>query len=92
MCNTVSQNEPMTRLINRGDAARAVSPGVTALLAHECKMISAIDEARPNYLLILPWNLKNEIVAQMRHVGAWGCKMVVPIPTVEVIDPREAVT
>jgi hypothetical protein len=51
--------------------------------------ISAIDEAQPDYLLILPWNLKSEIVAQMRHVGAWGCKMVVPIPNVEVIDPRE---
>jgi SAM-dependent methyltransferase len=50
--------------------------------------ISAIDEAQPDYLLILPWNLKNEIVAQMCHVGAWGCKMVVPIPSVEVIDPR----
>src|SRR5215470_8274802 len=50
--------------------------------------ISAIDETQPDYLLILPWNLKNEIVAQMRHVGAWGCKMVVPIPSVEVIDPR----
>lgn len=50
--------------------------------------ISAIDETQPDYLLILPWNLKNEIVAQMRHVGAWGCKMVVPIPNVEVIDPR----
>ena len=32
---------------------------------------------------------QDEIVAQMRHVGAWGCKMVVPIPNVEVIDPRE---
>jgi SAM-dependent methyltransferase len=51
--------------------------------------ISAIDEAQPDYLLILPWNLKNEIAAQMRHVRAWGCKMIVPIPNVEVIDPRE---
>jgi hypothetical protein len=50
--------------------------------------ISAIDEAQPDYLLVLPWNLKNEIVVQMRHVGAWGCKMVFPIPSVEVIDPR----
>jgi C-methyltransferase C-terminal domain len=81
MCNTVSQNEPMIRLIKRGDAARAVSPGVTALLAHECKMI---------YLLILPWDLKNEIVAQLRYVGTWDCKMVVPI-LVEVRDPREGV-
>jgi SAM-dependent methyltransferase len=51
--------------------------------------VSAIDEARPDYLLILPWNLKHEIVEQMRYVGDWGCKIVVPIPAVEVIDPRE---
>jgi SAM-dependent methyltransferase len=51
--------------------------------------VSAIDEARPDYLLILPWNLKEEIVQQMRHVGEWGCKFVVPIPNVELIDPRE---
>lgn len=51
--------------------------------------VSAIDEFRPDFLLILPWNLKKEIVDQMRHVGEWGCKMVVPIPGVEIIDPRE---
>jgi 2-polyprenyl-3-methyl-5-hydroxy-6-metoxy-1,4-benzoquinol methylase len=51
--------------------------------------VSAIDEVRPDYLLILPWNLKREIVEQMRHVGSWGCKMVVPIPKVEIIDPRD---
>ena len=51
--------------------------------------VSAIDEARPNYLLILPWNLKEEIVGQMRHVGNWGCKFIVGIPRVEVIDPKE---
>ena len=49
--------------------------------------VSAIDELRPDYLLILPWNLKNEIVEQMRHVGSWGCKMVVPIPNVESNRP-----
>jgi 2-polyprenyl-3-methyl-5-hydroxy-6-metoxy-1,4-benzoquinol methylase len=52
--------------------------------------VSAIDDARPDYLLILPWNLKREIVEQMRYVGDWGCKIVVPIPTVEVIDLRES--
>jgi hypothetical protein len=51
--------------------------------------VSAIDEARPDYLLILPWNLKDEIIAQMRHVSGWGCKFIVPIPSVDVIDPRE---
>ncbi|TYO61365.1 class I SAM-dependent methyltransferase [Bradyrhizobium hipponense] len=51
--------------------------------------VSAIEEVRPDFLLILPWNLKREIVEQMRHVGSWGCKMVAPIPDVEVIDPRD---
>jgi hypothetical protein len=51
--------------------------------------VSAIDDARPDFLLILPWNLKKEIVEQMRHVSAWGCKFIVPIPNVTVIDPRE---
>jgi hypothetical protein len=54
--------------------------------------VSAIDEARPNYLLILPWNLRTEIVNQMRHVSHWGCKFVFPIPNIEVIDPRELVS
>jgi SAM-dependent methyltransferase len=52
--------------------------------------VSAIDKARPDYLLILPWNLKKEIVEQMRYVSDWGCKFIVPIPSVEVIDPKEA--
>jgi SAM-dependent methyltransferase len=51
--------------------------------------VAAIDEARPDYLLILPWNLKDEIIAQMRHVAAWGCKFIVPIPEAHVIDSRE---
>jgi hypothetical protein len=50
--------------------------------------VSAIDEVKPNFILILPWNLKDEIVGQLRHVGQWGCKLVVPIPHVEVIDPE----
>lgn len=54
--------------------------------------VSAIDEARPDYLLILPWNLTSEIVRQMRHVSAWGCKFIVPIPSVKLIDPRELVS
>jgi SAM-dependent methyltransferase len=54
--------------------------------------VEAIDEARPDYLLILPWNLKKEIIAQMRHVGNWGCKFIIPIPDVHVIDPRETVS
>ena len=45
-----------------------------------------IRETRPDYVLILPWNLKNEIVEQMAEVRSWGGKFVVPIPEVRVLD------
>lgn len=51
--------------------------------------VETIDAAKPDYILILPWNLKDEIVHQMKHVGAWGAKFVVPIPHVAIIDPSE---
>lgn len=51
--------------------------------------VTMIDEARPDYLLILPWNLKAEIMHQMRHIGDWGGKFIVPIPTCSIIDPRQ---
>lgn len=39
---------------------------------------------RPNYVLILPWNLRDEIMEQMAFVREWGGKFVVPIPEVKV--------
>ena len=44
-----------------------------------------IFETKPDYLLILPWNLKEEIVQQMSGIRAWGGRFVVPIPEVAVI-------
>lgn len=52
--------------------------------------VSVIDDARPDYLLILPWNLRHEIIAQMHHIRNWGGKFIIPIPEVSLIDPREA--
>jgi SAM-dependent methyltransferase len=43
-------------------------------------------ETKPDYVLILPWNLKDEIVGQMAHIREWGGKFVVPIPRVEVLS------
>jgi SAM-dependent methyltransferase len=45
-----------------------------------------IRETRPDYVLILPWNFKDEIVQQMAYVREWGGKFVVPIPEVRVLD------
>jgi hypothetical protein len=44
-----------------------------------------IDEVRPDYILILPWNFKDEIVAQLAHARSWGAKFVVPIPEAAVL-------
>ncbi len=44
-----------------------------------------IMQDRPDYVLILPWNLKDEITTQMQAIRQWGGKFVVPIPSVEVI-------
>jgi SAM-dependent methyltransferase len=41
-------------------------------------------ETRPDYILILPWNLRTEIAEQLRYTREWGAKLVVPIPQLEV--------
>lgn len=46
----------------------------------------AIREARPDYVLILPWNLKDEITQQAAYIKEWGGRFVVPIPAVYVLD------
>jgi SAM-dependent methyltransferase len=46
---------------------------------------SKIAETRPDYVLILPWNLREEIVQQLAYVREWGARFVVPIPEVEVV-------
>jgi SAM-dependent methyltransferase len=45
-----------------------------------------IRETKPDYVLILPWNLKNEIRDQLSYIREWGGKFVVPIPEVEVFQ------
>jgi len=44
-----------------------------------------IFETKPDYVLILPWNLKDEIISQLDGIRGWGGKFVVPIPEVAVI-------
>ena len=44
----------------------------------------AIAEEKPEFVLILPWNLRDEIAAQMAFIRDWGGRFVVPIPGVEV--------
>jgi SAM-dependent methyltransferase len=45
-----------------------------------------IQESRADYILILPWNLKAEIVAQLDYARKWGAKFIVPIPMAQILD------
>jgi SAM-dependent methyltransferase len=48
--------------------------------------IDRLREDRPDYLLILPWNLKEEIIEQNKFIRSWGGRFIVPIPEVSIID------
>ncbi len=49
---------------------------------------ATLRETRPDYVLILPWNLKAEIMADLADIESWGGQFVVPIPTLEVFSPH----
>jgi hypothetical protein len=53
---------------------------------------SKLAETRPDYILILPWNLKDEIVAQLTADLGWDARFVVPIPEVTVLGKEHLVT
>jgi SAM-dependent methyltransferase len=55
-------------------------PGTHIPIYHPDRLV----EARPDYVLILPWNFKDEIVQQLAGIREWGGHFVVPIPAVEV--------
>jgi 2-polyprenyl-3-methyl-5-hydroxy-6-metoxy-1,4-benzoquinol methylase len=57
-------------------------PGTHIPIYHPDK----IKETRPDYLLILPWNIKDEIMKQMAHIRDWGGEFVVLIPEVKVFE------
>jgi 2-polyprenyl-3-methyl-5-hydroxy-6-metoxy-1,4-benzoquinol methylase len=44
-----------------------------------------VKETRPDYVMILPWNLKEEVMGQMHYIRDWGGQFVVPIPEVRVL-------
>jgi SAM-dependent methyltransferase len=42
-------------------------------------------ETRPDYVLVLPWNLRDEISEQLSYIRSWGGRLVFPIPTLEIV-------
>lgn len=61
--------------------AGKLSPGTRL----EIREVEAVSQFRPDYLLILPWNIKSEIIEQMNFVRGWDGKFIVPIPRVEIV-------
>jgi SAM-dependent methyltransferase len=57
------------------------TPGTHIPIFHPDK----IKETKPDYVFILPWNLKDEIIKQNTFIGEWGGKFIVPIPQAKVI-------
>jgi hypothetical protein len=51
--------------------------------------VERIAEDRPAYVLVLPWNLRQEITSQLHYVGKWGGRLVFPIPELDVVDDLE---
>jgi hypothetical protein len=47
--------------------------------------VEYLQERRPDYILILPWNLRDEIVAQLAYAREWGAKFIVPIPAARIL-------
>jgi SAM-dependent methyltransferase len=46
--------------------------------------VEALAEARPDYVLVMPWNLRKEISAQLEYVREWGARLVVALPELEI--------
>lgn len=44
-----------------------------------------LQKERPDFIVIFPWNLKDEIVTQLNYISAWGGKFVIPIPYLEIM-------
>lgn len=56
------------------------TPGTRIPILHP----DAVGEAKPDYLFILVWNIKDEVMKQMAHIREWGGQFVVPIPELQV--------
>ena len=41
---------------------------------------------KPDYILILPWNLKDEIIEQLKYIREWGAKFIVAVPNLQILE------
>jgi hypothetical protein len=50
-----------------------------------CFAPDKIDAEKPDYIFILPWNLKDEIMKQLAHARSWGAQFIIPIPEPQIV-------
>ena len=58
----------------------------TAVCSNGREALECIRQTRPDYVFILPWNLKDEIMQQLSFIREWGGRFVVPIPEVRIYE------
>ena len=49
-----------------------------------------IAETRPDFVVVLPWNLLDEIVHQLAYITEWGGRLIVPVPLARIVEPSAA--
>ena len=54
----------------------------------EIRAPEAIDQCRPDYVMVLPWNLQEEVTAQLARIAQWGGRFIVPIPKARIIETQ----
>ena len=69
-------------LVDISPAKQGLSmPGVRLPINHPDK----IKESRPDFVLILPWNLSAEIINQLEFIREWGGQFIIPIPEAQIV-------
>ena len=48
--------------------------------------VERINETKPDHILILPWNLRDEISQQLEYTNEWGCQLLIPIPETRILE------
>ena len=72
----------LTAVIDRNTAKQnKYMPGSRIPIVNE----TVITQEKPDYVLILPWNLRNEVTEQLNYIRDWGGKFVTAVPILDVI-------
>ena len=48
--------------------------------------VDRIAQDKPDYVLVLPWNLREELTEQLGYIGSWGGKLIFPVPRLKIVS------